>query len=226
MIRRDKGKPHGNDDEVMVPQQSAVVISVDQKTTYNYTARIDGYLEEPADFRGLLAVLDNMGEEDTMVLRLSTGGGDLEIALTIRNALKACRGTTVLVLDTWAASAGTMWFNVVDQVAVQPHAYIMVHGASYGLKGHMSHIAGNVVFSEHRVRALFHDIYEGFMTKDEIEHILNTNQDVYMDEEEICKRLKMMNDHFETKNRPAAVPKPKAARPKKGVTKNAEPQDQ
>lgn len=208
-----------SEDEDDIPQRSGPVSIVQQTRSFNtYNIRIDGYLENSSDFRGFLNLLEFATEDDTIIIRLSSGGGELEIAQTIRNALKACQAKTVIVLDSWAASAATMFFNVVDQVVVQPCSYIMVHGASYGKSGHMSDIKSYVEFSEKRIRSVFKEAYEGFLTDEEMERILSNDIDVYMEEDEIVERLEKMQKHFQDKSENTAVdaaPKPK--RSKKSV---------
>lgn len=219
MNRNPKRSPRGDDEVeddqlVAMPFKGPVSITVDRKVFSTYTVRLDDYLEDPADFRGLLNVLDSAGPDDNVIIRLSTGGGSMEIALTIRNALRNSQANTVLVLDSWAASAGTMWFNVVDQVAIQPGSFIMVHGASYGIQGHMAKIKGYVDFSEARLGKLFHEIYEGFMTPEEVDDLLKNNTDVYMEADEIATRIQAMNKHFENKAKAAQAPaKPARKKP-------------
>lgn len=196
-----KGNGRQDDDDEDFTADSPVHIITEVTSSRKITITIDGYFDKNSHFRDAITAMELAGEDDTIVLRMFSGGGSLNLALRMRTAFATTKASTMLVIDPYAASAATAFINVADSVVVMPHAYIMVHGASYGLDGHMASIKNAVEFSEKRIRAVLEDIYEGFLTPEEISALADQSKDFYMDEHEIAERLERMSAYQEAKNK-------------------------
>jgi ATP-dependent protease ClpP protease subunit len=101
-----------------------------------------------------------------------------------------------------------------QRVVVQPGSSMMIHGASYGSFGHMSHVKSTVEFSETYLRSIFNRVYKGFLTEEEVEKLLTTDYDLNFTDQQIIERLTKMTEPAEdvvqeTKPAPKGRAKPK-----------------
>jgi len=86
-------------------------------------------------------------------------------------------------------SAATLIFLAADEFQIAPHSMFMFHnysGASFGKGGEMY---DNVVHERKWSEKLLMDMYSDFLTKSEIEALLN-NKDIWMDSDDVVTRLK------------------------------------
>jgi ATP-dependent protease ClpP protease subunit len=111
-------------------------------------------------------------------------------------------------------SAATMIFLSADRYEISEHSLFMFHnysGGTFGKGGEMyDQLTKERKWSEKIIRKL----YEGFLTPDEIRSILD-NKDIWMDGEEVMKRLeKKVKDILAKKS-----PTKKKAPAKKAIKK-------
>ena len=118
-------------------------------------------------------------------------------------------------------SAATMIFLCADQFEVTPHSVFMFHNYSGGTIGKGGEMIDQLQHERKWSSGLMAEIYQDFLTEDEIEHMLD-NKDYWMDGVEVVNRLqnriKAMNDLIEGKTEIKRPTKPTTNR-KKPATK-------
>lgn len=212
---RNRGRGRSGDDDDDFGVDKPVLITRDQSISNTYTVFFDDLLMEAANYSNLLTFLASATEQDIFVFRfIGCPGGDLNVALPIYNAIRNTPAQTISVLESYSCSAATMLFLASDNFVVQPGATMMVHGASYGNRGHMSYMRSSVNFSEKYIRGIFERVYKGFLTQQEIDHLLTTDYDMNLMEDEIVERLQKMAEASEAKVVEAEAPQ-KPVEPKK-----------
>lgn len=113
-------------------------------TTDEATIRIYGDIGDPFWFfddggttgaNDFVEDLDELGEVNTIHIRLNSPGGDFADGITIMNALKEHAATVVVHVDGIAASAASLIAMAGDKIIMGRGAQMMVHDASMGCYG-------------------------------------------------------------------------------------------
>jgi ATP-dependent protease ClpP protease subunit len=153
-----------------------------------YEHYMDYDIDDFVKARQLCTLLRGANEEDTVVIRINSGGGRFDIAAQIINAIKECAGTVIGVIEQSCASAATMIFLSCDQWQVQPLGDMMIHYASYGVGGKGNEISSRVDHNNRMLPRVFNTIYKDFLSVQEIENVIR-GQDIYLTPDEITARL-------------------------------------
>ena len=85
-------------------------------------------------------------------------------------------------------SAASILALSCDQCVVGRHANLLAHEVSYGVGGKGSDNLSHVQHIKKISDKLIWDTYEGFLTDDEIESVLN-GKELFLDSDEIVERL-------------------------------------
>ena len=158
---------------------------VSSKTYEHY---MDYFLEDFNNARQLCTLLRGAQEEDTVIIRINSGGGRFDIAAQIINAMRECVATIIGVIEQECASAATMIFLACDQWQVQPWGEMMIHYASYGAGGKGHEVSSRVASNEKMFPKVFDAIYKNFLSEEEIANVIR-GQDIYLTQDEITARL-------------------------------------
>ncbi|QDP60463.1 MAG: putative capsid assembly protease C [Prokaryotic dsDNA virus sp.] len=176
----------GNDSGGNALMPRAFVASEITSKVYEYY--LDYLLEDFDMARPLCTLLRGAEEHDTVIIRINSGGGRFDIAAQIMNAIRECKGGVVGVIEQECASAATMIFLTCNQWQVQPYGEMMIHNASYGTMGKSHEVASRVKHTESMFREVVKEVYEGFLTEEEIELVLE-GKDYHFTQKEILDRL-------------------------------------
>jgi len=163
-------------------------ISVIDKNVRYFDVFLDGDIEEPSEYRELLSILFNAGEEDSINLFINSNGGHLDTALAVVEGLKNTNAHVVAVLIGACHSAASIISMYCHEVAVLDSAYSMIHTANYGTAGNTGNVKAHTEFTTRQVEKLLNDTYEGFLTKEELARV-KSGVELWFDAEEIRKRM-------------------------------------
>lgn len=179
---------------------SQVEIFSEQISSNIYTAFIDKGIGEPSNYRRLFHILRNAGENDIVRLHINTHGGMLSTGIALMNAILGCRAKTIGIVDFEAISAGTLPIMACDDVIMMPGSYIMIHHASFGTpRQTVSQIRDYIGFTVEHLDEIIENIYEGFLTEEEIYDVIENNKELYIKAEEVEQRLKTRMEYFDKK---------------------------
>lgn len=155
-------------------------------TEYRYY--LDTSVTETEDYHELVELLYNAGENDCVRIIISNFGGSLSTCVALVNAIRSCRALTIGVLASVAYSAGGAIWLACEAQEVGQHVGFMAHdgqGASFGsLHQQKMSIEHDMTI----LRSLYTDVYEYFLTPEEIEVVLK-NGDLWIAGKEIVERL-------------------------------------
>ena len=121
-------------------------------------------------------------------------------------------------------SAATMIFMCADSFEVTPHSVFMFHNYSGGAIGKGGEMIDQLLHERKWSEKLMKDIYRGFLTDTEIKSMLD-NKDIWMDGEEVVKRINAKNaakDKPKPRKPAAKKPVPKKPAAKKPAVKKVE----
>lgn len=171
-----------------------------ENTYRHYDVFLDDDIEDPSNYRELLAVLFNADEEDTINLVLNSNGGHLDTALAIVEGLKITNAKVTAVIIGACHSAASIISMYCHQVVVLDSAYSMVHTASFGSAGNTNNVKAHTEFTVRQVEKLLNDTYEGFLTKEELARV-KAGVELWFDAEEIRKRMESRIKFLQAKTR-------------------------
>lgn len=158
-----------------------------------YEFHLDQEIFEPSYYRSLINVLNSATENDLIILNINSGGGMLDSAISIMEALKATRANTVAFIVGSCYSGATLIALTCDDVVVGEFATFMCHNSSYGLGGYTTDIKDRANFEHKMTAKIYRSVYKGFLTDEEIDDVLD-NKTIWMDSEEVVERLAVLNE--------------------------------
>jgi len=157
------------------------------------TVYIVGEIGSAENYLDCFDVIRNASEDDIVRINIKSPGGDLFTTIQFLRALSETPATTVASAEGCCMSAATMIFLSAQNYEISDHCLFMIHnysGFSFGKGGEMyDQLVNERKWSE----KIIQKIYQDFLTEDEIKSVLN-NKDLWMEGEEVMKRLKIKID--------------------------------
>lgn len=150
---------------------------------------LSGPVGEAAQYVDLIDILYSGKEADTVYIHLNTPGGSLDTTIQILNAIKASNATVITVADGVVASAGTLILLSGHSVAIQPFSYAMFHDGAERMMGKLNENLKQANFAAAFLKKLYHEVYNPFLSKKEIDDIIG-GKDLWLTAEELTNRLK------------------------------------
>lgn len=153
---------------------------------------IDFYLPENigpvSDFIDFLRAVGDTRQNDNVTIHINSYGGDVVTALNIIDVLKTSPANIVISVEGNCCSAASMIMLAGNEWEIMPHSYIMIHSYSAARFGKRNEINASFEFDKKWLDGTFREIYEKFLTDDEIEKVL-AGQDLYFTADECLERL-------------------------------------
>lgn len=171
--------------------QSNGYFSTLKANAYTHEFYLSGNIEEPQEYIEWFNVIRNASEYDTVKVYINSGGGDLNTALQFMRVLSDTQANTVCSVEGSCMSAATMVMLACDEVEVSPHSLFMMHNYSGGTIGKGGEMADQIMFEREWSRRFLTEVYNWFLSSDEIESILN-NRDIWLHSEDAIERLKVV----------------------------------
>lgn len=146
---------------------------------------IDGVSEHLEE----LDAIRSAGAEDLVLLYFSgCPGGNSDTGMALMNAIIETPAHTVAILEGRNASLATIIPMVCAEVVVTPYTSFMCHTGHGGDYGTIQNKARSAVFAEKNFHAWMEDVYEGFLSAEEIMEIQRGGE-IYLNAEEIEQRF-------------------------------------
>lgn len=137
-----------------------------------------------------LEAINSASEGDVIFVHMvGCPGGDVSTTMAIINALSQTPAQTVCVIEGHNASAASIIPLACSEVVVTPYCSLMCHTGSGAIYGTLSNTGRNASFSEKLYHGWISDVYQGFLTEEEIKMIFD-GVEIYLDDKDIETRLK------------------------------------
>lgn len=151
-------------------------------------------IESLDQFNSLLDVCEYAHEDEVIVLNILCYGGSVDVTLAVYNALRSTKATVSTINKSVAASGGSILLLAGDNIGYNRNSYTMVHTSSYstGFNTNPENF-NSALNSEQRIRDIYHDVYQGFLTEQEIEDVLKGTP-IYILDKAHDDRLKRLMD--------------------------------
>jgi ATP-dependent protease ClpP protease subunit len=187
-----------------------------------HTFYLSGTIGEPNEYISWFEIMRNAGENDIIQIHINSYGGDLFTAIQFLRAIADSPAHVVCSVEGACMSAATMVFLCADSFEVSEHSIFMFHNYSGGTMGKGGEMIDQLMHERKWSQHLLNRIYKDFLTEDEVASVLD-NRDIWMDGEQVLKRLQLRQEKFEKEAKahakvprktPAAKPANKPARKK------------
>ena len=187
-----------NNEDVFDPLQSSEQLdySLSSITNNKFEFNLDEDIKEPSYYRNLIEVLNNATEQDLVVLNINSGGGYLDSAISIIDALRNTRANTLAWISGSAYSAAGIVALSCQNLEVGEFATLMCHNSQYGLGGYTTDIKDRAVFEHKMISKIMHSVYKHFLSLEEVEDVLS-NKTIWMDADEIVERFAKMQEKLQ-----------------------------
>lgn len=150
---------------------------------------LSGTIEEADEYIEWFDTIRHASENDLVKIYINSYGGDLFTAIQFYRVLNETAATVAISVEGACMSAATMIFLCGDSYEVSDHSMFMFHNYSGGTMGKGGEMLDQLQHERIWSEKLLREIYEGFLTTKEIDSMLN-NKDIWMDGDEVIKRLK------------------------------------
>lgn len=193
---------------------------VQTQVARQYTVTIDEPFIQPSYYRGIISMLMNATEADSVIFLLNSPGGMYSGLVALIEAVKMTDATTMAVLIGECASAASIFALHCDTVFVSDNATMLCHNISYGTGGKGSDILSHVQHVSKTSEKLLRGTYEHFLSPKEIDELLN-GREIYLDSEEIKERLEQKQKLLEEAEEVEEVPEEKSVKKTRRKPKEA-----
>lgn len=169
---------------------------------------LTGEISSADDYVEWFDAIRHASETDIIKIYINSYGGDLFTAIQFLRVLSETPATVMCSVEGACMSAATMIFLSADHFEVTPHSVFMFHNYSGGTIGKGGEMIDQLQHERKWSERLMREIYKDFMTNDEIKSMLD-NKDIWMDGEEVVKRL---HTRINKSEKPAVKPSTKTPR--------------
>lgn len=153
-----------------------------------YEYYISGAITGPEDYVEIFDQIRHAKEDDEVRLYLNSYGGDMYTAIQFMRVLSETRALVTCSIEGACMSAATLIFLNADVFQVTPHSSFMIHSYSGGTVGKGSEMHAQIVHEKRWAEKLFREVYEDFLTNEEITDIL-AGRDLWMTVDEVVERM-------------------------------------
>ena len=139
----------------------------------------------------------NASAVDTIRIYINSPGGDLYTTLQFLRVMSDTEATVITSVEGACMSAATMIFLHGHMQEVTPHSLFMFHNYSAGTFGKGGEMYDQLQFERAWSENFMREVYADFLSEEEIQSMLH-NKDIWMDSEEVVKRLTALQKKRET----------------------------
>lgn len=153
-----------------------------------YNFHLDDEVTGTEDYRELFEVLRDQSERDVVRISIQNFGGSLHTCISIVSQIRNSQAIVIGSLTSIAYSQASVIWLACDAQEVQEHQGLMQHDGQGWSGGSFTQQYKQIEHSKKVLEGLYRDVYQNFLTQDEIDSVLNGGE-VWLHYEEILERL-------------------------------------
>ena len=150
---------------------------------------VSGQIGAPEEYVDMFDQIRHASENDMISIYINSQGGYLATAVQFMRVMAETEAHITCSVEGDCMSAATLIFLAGHAYQVTSHSAFMFHNYSGGAFGKGGELIDQITFEKRWSEKLMADAYKNFLTEDEIKNMMN-NKDIWMDGEEVIKRLK------------------------------------
>lgn len=150
-------------------------------------------IQLPGNYNKLVHLLEHAGGHEEIVLKINNGGGAIDSAFMIRDAIRASQAIVHAELSGTVASASTIIALACHDITCGEYLSFMIHNYSTGMQGKGHELKAYQNFTDRELNRAFKEIYAGFLTEDEMDKVIE-GTDIWLNETEVMERWNKKNN--------------------------------
>lgn len=154
---------------------------------------LSGPIDDAENYIEWFDTIRNASAVDTIRIYINSPGGDLYTTLQFLRVMGECEGHITTSVEGACMSAATMIFLHGHTQEVTPHSLFMFHNYSAGVFGKGGEMYDQLQFERKWSENFMREVYADFLTEEEIQSMMH-NKDIWMDHEEVVKRLTKLQE--------------------------------
>lgn len=179
------------EDENDGPGNSFCKLVLTKQEHQNFTAYLLDSIAAPQYYIDLIHTLREADPETSHIdIIINSPGGYLTSAIQLVAAIKQSNVPVTTHLMGEAHSAASMIFLAGDNFVISKNSTMLCHYYSAGDYGKGHELKASSDFRDKHIKDFYTDIYAGFFTNEELDHMCNDGRDYWLDTEQIMHRLK------------------------------------
>jgi ATP-dependent protease ClpP protease subunit len=160
-----------------------------------YKIKLFGAIEEPQQFASAIEAFERAQPDDKVLVHLQSPGGSVDATDAFLHAMHNCQAPVHIVATGGCHSAATIILMNAQSFTLSDNFYALIHNGSTGTWGKMSDYKAETAFTSHYMEELMKKTYEGFLTDDEIQRLIE-GKDFWFGPKEFCERHERRNEWF------------------------------
>jgi ATP-dependent protease ClpP protease subunit len=177
-----------------------------------YTFYLCGEITTPDDYVDWFETIRNASETDIIKIHINSPGGNLFTAVQLMRVMAESSARILASVEGACMSAATMVFLAADGFEISENSMFMFHNYSGGTIGKGGEMYDNIMYERKWSDKFMRSVYDGFLTDIEIKSMLE-NKDIWMEPEEVFRRLNKRGAPDEKPKRRKPTAKPVPAKP-------------
>jgi ATP-dependent protease ClpP protease subunit len=157
---------------------------------------LSGEIESPENYISWFDTIRYASENDVIKININSGGGDVYTSIQFMRVLQETAASIVISVEGLCASAATMIMLCGESFEISDHSTFMIHNYSGGAVGKGGEMLDQLSHERKWSEKLLREVYKDFLTDEEIKSVLD-NKDIWMDGDEVIKRLKFRQEKLE-----------------------------
>jgi len=149
---------------------------------------LSGPIEDAENYIDWFDTIRNASSNDAIRIYINSPGGDLYTTLQFLRVMSDTEAHVTTSVEGACMSAATMIFLHGHAQEVTPHSLFMFHDYSSGTFGKGGEQYDQIQFERQWSKKFMSEVYKDFLTDSEIESMMH-NKDIWMDSDEVVKRL-------------------------------------
>ena len=145
-------------------------------------------IHSPHVYNKLVHLLSAVHHYHEVHFYINNGGGDVESAFMIIDAMRKSKARKVAHLSGLVASAATIISLACDELHVSPFLSFMSHNYYHGVQGSGNQVKDYVDFTDKELKRAFRSIYTNFLTEEEIQLVTERDKEIWLNEIEVAER--------------------------------------
>lgn len=178
------------------PQEFVVGYTPHRSGTYRI--EIDDEICSVNQFSTAIQVLENAKDEDEVVIMLQTPGGSVNAGEAFIHAMRKCAAPIHIVATGGVHSMGTHILMEADSLELSHGFNALLHCGSDGAYGGVNEYRVKAAFDAKFRERQFRESYEGFLSEEEIQAMLD-GKDIWLDAEGWLERAMKRSEYFQAK---------------------------
>lgn len=184
-----------DDEDELFPQKLGY--SYTQEVRTQVTVHLNQPFLGPDYYDNIVDALDRASPVDVFIFNINSPGGRFDGLVSLLDAIENTEALVIGNIVGEAASAASIFALKCHQLRVSPYGEMLAHSSRYGFVGKSADNVSHVLHTAKVTDRVMREAYEGFLSEEEIEQVLN-GKELYLDAEEIMQRLEAREEYFES----------------------------